>query len=200
MKIALYFGSFNPIHNGHLIIANHIQQEEDYNEIWFVVSPQNPFKNENSLLNANHRYHLLQLAIEGEKNLKATNIEFKLPKPSYTVNTLIYLKEKYPNHQFDILLGSDGFQNILKWKNSDFIIKNYKFIIYKRPGFLINNDIKADIKEIEGPELIISSTLIRKLISENKSIRYLVPEIVNEEIKTMGYYKLSKKETKKQTD
>jgi nicotinate-nucleotide adenylyltransferase len=197
MKIALYFGSFNPIHIGHLIIANHILQEENYHELWFIVSPQNPFKNENNLLNANHRYHLLQLAIEGENNLKASNIEFKLPKPSYTVNTLIYLKEKYPKHQFDILLGSDGFQNIEKWKNSDFIIKNYKFIIYKRPGFLINNEIKADIKQIEGPELIISSTLIRKMISENKSIRYLVPDIVNEEIKTMGYYGLSKKETKK---
>jgi nicotinate-nucleotide adenylyltransferase len=200
MKVALYFGSFNPIHNGHLIIANHILQEEGYNEIWFVVSPQNPFKNENNLLNANHRYHLLQIAIEGENNLKVCNIEFKLPKPSYTVNTLIYLKEKYPKHLFDILLGSDGFQNILKWKNSDFIVSNYKFIIYKRPGFLINSEIRANIKEIEGPELIISSTMIRKLISENKSIRYLVPDMVNEEIKTMGYYKFSKIETKKQTD
>lgn len=200
MRVVLYFGSFNPIHNGHLIIANHTLQVENYNELWFIVSPQNPFKNENSLLNGNHRYHLLQLAIEGENNLKVSNIEFKLPKPSYTVNTLVYLKEKYPKYQFDILLGSDGFQNILRWKNSEFIIKNYKFIIYTRPGFLINNEINADIKVIEGPELIISSTLIRKLVSENKSIRYLVPDVVNEEIKTRGYFNKSKKVTKEQTD
>ena len=142
----------------------------------------------------------MQLAIEGESNLKASNVEFKLPKPSYTVNTLIYLKEKYPNHQFDIVLGSDGFQNISKWKNSDFIINNYKFLIYERPGFEINNEASADVKVIVGSQLYISSTHIRKLIRENKSIRYLVPDLVNEEIKARGYYVDSKKETKKQTN
>ncbi len=196
MRVALYFGSFNPIHHGHLIIANQIVEQENYNELWFIVSPQNPFKNESSLLNANHRYHLLQLAIEGENKLKASNIEFKLPKPSYTVNTLVYLKEKYPNHQFDIVLGSDGFQNIKKWKNSSFILENYKFIIYKRPGFEIINDTEAEIKEIIGPQLLISSTHIRELIEKNKSIKYLVPDIVNDEIKARGFYKASKKETK----
>lgn len=200
MKIALYFGSFNPIHHGHLIIANEIVQQEDYHELWFVISPQNPFKNENNLLNANHRFRLLQLAIEGENKFKASNIEFKLPKPSYTVNTLVYLKEKYPNHQFDIVLGSDGFQNITKWRNSDYIIKNYKFLIYKRPGFEITNEIGANVKEIIGPQLLISSTHIRKLIAENKSIKYLVPDLVNEEIKARGYYSDSKKETKEQTN
>ena len=196
MRVALYFGSFNPIHHGHLIIANQIVEQENYNELWFIVSPQNPFKNESSLLNANHRYHLLQLAIEGENKLKASNIEFKLPKPSYTVNTLVYLKEKYPNHQFDIVLGSDGFQNIKKWKNSSFILENYKFIIYKRPGFEIINDTEAEIKEIIGPQLLISSNHIRELIEKNKSIKYLVPDIVNDEIKARGFYKASKKETK----
>jgi nicotinate-nucleotide adenylyltransferase len=200
MKVALYFGSFNPIHHGHLIIANEILQQENYHELWFVVSPQNPFKNENNLLNANHRFQLVQLAIEGESKLKASNVEFKLPKPSYTVNTLIYLKEKYPNHQFDIVLGSDGFQNISKWKNSDFIINNYRFLIYERPGFEINNEASADVKVIVGSQLYISSTYIRKLIRENKSIRYLVPDLVNEEIKARGYYVDSKKETKKQTN
>jgi nicotinate-nucleotide adenylyltransferase len=197
MNIALYFGSFNPIHHGHLIIANEIMQQENYQELWFVVSPQNPFKNENNLLNANHRFHLLQLAVEGEYKLKASNIEFKLPKPSYTVNTLVYLKEKYPNHQFDIVLGSDGFQNIIKWKNSAFIIENYKFLIYKRPGYDVNNEAMANIKIIEGPQLYISSTHIRKLIEEQKSIKYLVPDLVAGEIKARGYYNLSKKETKK---
>ena len=197
MNVALYFGSFNPIHHGHLIIANEIMQQENYQELWFVISPQNPFKNENNLLNANHRFHLLQLAVEGEYKLKASNIEFKLPKPSYTVNTLVYLKEKYPNHQFDIVLGSDGFQNIIKWKNSAFIIENYKFLIYKRPGYDVNNEAMANIKIIEGPQLYISSTHIRKLIEEQKSIKYLVPDLVAGEIKARGYYNLSKKETKK---
>jgi nicotinate-nucleotide adenylyltransferase len=200
MKVALYFGSFNPIHHGHLIIANEILQHENYHELWFIVSPQNPFKNENNLLNANHRFQLVQLAIEGESKLKASNIEFKLPKPSYTVNTLVYLKERYPNHQFDIVLGSDGFQNISKWKNSDFIIKNYKFLIYKRPGVEIINNADANIKEIVGPQLYISSTHIRKLIEENKSVRYLVPDLVKEEIKARGYYVHSRKEAKKQAN
>jgi nicotinate-nucleotide adenylyltransferase len=193
MNVALYFGSFNPIHHGHLIIANEIMQQENYQELWFVISPQNPFKNENNLLNANHRFHLLQLAVEGEYKLKASNIEFKLPKPSYTVNTLVYLKEKYPNHQFDIVLGSDGFQNIIKWKNSAFIIENYKFLIYKRPGYDVNNEAMANLKIIEGPQLYISSTHIRKLIEEQKSIKYLVPDLVAGEIKARGYYNLSKK-------
>lgn len=192
MKIALYFGSFNPIHHGHLIIANQIVEQENYNELWFVVSPQNPFKNEKNLLNANHRYHLLQLAIEGESKLKVSNIEFKLPKPSYTINTLVYLKEKFPGHEFDIVLGSDGFQNIKNWRNASFILKNYKFIIYKRPGFEIVNDTEAEIKEIVGPQLLISSTYIRGLLEKNKSIKFLVPDIVNDEIKARGFYNLSK--------
>jgi len=192
MKIALYFGSFNPIHHGHLIIANQIVEQENYNELWFVVSPQNPFKNEKNLLNANHRYHLLQLAIEGESKLKVSNIEFKLPKPSYTINTLVYLKEKFPSHEFDIVLGSDGFQNIKNWRNASFILKNYKIIIYKRPGFEIVNDTEAEIKEIVGPQLLISSTYIRGLLEKNKSIKFLVPDIVNDEIKARGFYNLSK--------
>lgn len=197
MNIALYFGSFNPIHHGHLIIANQIIQQENYHELWFVVSPQNPFKAENNLLNANHRFQLLQLAVEGETKLKVSNIEFKLPKPSYTVNTLIYLKEKYPSHQFDIVIGSDGFQNLSKWKNSDFIIKNYKFVVYQRPGFEIRNSINANLKEVSGPQLLISSTHIRKMINENKSIKYLVPDLVNDEIRAKKYYCFSKKQTEK---
>ena len=118
MKIGLYFGSFNPIHTGHLIIASHVSNYTDLQEIWFVISPQNPFKKSSSLLNENHRKFLVDLAIEGEDKLKSSNIEFKLPKPSYTVDTLLYLNEKYPKHEFSIIIGSDSYLNIEHWKNN----------------------------------------------------------------------------------
>jgi nicotinate-nucleotide adenylyltransferase len=189
MKIALYFGSFNPIHHGHLIIANHIVNTGIVDEVWLVVSPQNPFKNSAVLLNENHRLHLVQLSVEGEPKLRASNIEFKLPKPSYTVNTLSYLGEKYPSHQFSILLGSDGFQNINKWHNAPVILKSYPLLVYKRPGFEITETFGANVNLLEAPLLQISSTHIRKLIKEGKSIRYLVPDIVAEEIARQYYYK-----------
>lgn len=189
MRIALYFGSFNPVHNGHLIIANHILQHTDAVQVWFVVSPQNPFKQSSGLLNEYNRLHLINLAIEGEKNLKASNIEFNLPKPSYTINTLAYLQEKYPKHDFIILMGSDSFQNIAKWKNADVILKNYKIYIYCRPGFEIKDTRGSNIKIIDAPLLQISSTHIRELIKSNKSIRYLVPDIVMEEILKARYYR-----------
>lgn len=188
MKIGLFFGSFNPIHTGHLIIANHIAMTTDLDEVWFVVSPQNPFKKPGSLLNEHHRLHLIQLAIEGEIKLRASNIEFKLPRPSYTIDTLIYLKEKYPRHVFSIIIGSDGFQNIEKWKNAGVIIRNYPIIIYTRPGFAINNTGSANISIANAPLLEISSTHIRYLIKTGKSIRYLVPDIVKEEIERNMYY------------
>lgn len=189
MKIALYFGSFNPVHNGHLIIANHVLEHSDVEQVWFIVSPQNPFKQTNNLLNEYHRLHLVNRAIEGEKNLKASNIEFTLPKPSYTINTLAYLQEKYPEHQFVILMGSDGFQNIHKWKNADIILKNYPLYIYKRPGFEITDTHDAKLKILDAPLLQISATHIRELIKNGKSIRYLVPDVVMEEIIKGGYYK-----------
>ena len=188
MKVGLYFGSFNPVHNGHLIIANHIKQTEDLSAVWFIVSPQNPFKKENTLLNVNHRIHLIQLSIEGEQGLVVSNIEVKLPKPSYTINTLIYLKEKYPNFEFKIIMGSDGFQNIDKWKNAKEIISDYSFLIYLRPEHNIINHEFAKFKIIEAPLLLISSTHIRNLIKNKKSIRYLVPDVVKEEIERCGYY------------
>src|SRR3989339_302073 len=121
MKIGLYFGSFNPIHTGHLIIASHVLNETDLQQVWFVVSPQNPFKQEHSLLNEYHRLHLVQLAVEEDTRLRASDIEFKMPKPSYTIDTLVYLKEKYPQHQFTIIMGSDSFQNLPKWKNASLL-------------------------------------------------------------------------------
>ena len=189
MKIGLYFGSFNPIHIGHLIIANHLTNHTDLQEVWFIVSPQNPFKNANSLLNENHRLNLIKTAIEGETRLRASNVEFKLPKPSYTINTLTYLAEKYPNHEFVLIMGSDGFQNLPQWKNGETILKNYPIYIYKRPGFDIINNFNADISVMDAPLLDISSTRIRDLIAKGKSIRYLVPDSVKDEIERNHYYR-----------
>lgn len=194
MKIGLYFGSFNPIHTGHLIIANHILNETELNKIWFIISPQNPFKHTDSLLNEYDRFHLLQKAIEDDFRLKASDIEFSLPKPSYTVHTLAYLGEKYPEHEFSIIMGSDSFQNLGKWKNAEVIVSNYPILVYKRPGFEINNSLNARLQVMDAPLLEISATHIRELIKAGKSIKYLVPQSVEEEISAGGYFnKLQKK-------
>lgn len=189
MKIGLYFGSFNPVHVAHLIIANHILNETDIEKIWFVVSPQNPFKTETGLLNEYHRLHLVKLAIENDGRMKASDIEFGLPKPSYTVNTLAYLAEKNPEHQFCIIMGSDSFQNLNKWKNYEVIIKNYPIYVYNRPGFEVNNTINADMHIVDAPLLQLSATQIRKYAREGKSLRYMVPDKVLEEIEKGNYYK-----------
>ena len=190
MKIGLYFGSFNPVHIGHLIIASHAVNETDLNQVWFVVSPQNPFKQSSSLLNEYHRLHLIKSAIEGENNLRASNVEFALPRPSFTVDTLAYLKEKFPTYDFSLLMGSDGFKNLDKWKNFENIIKNHPIYIYKRPGFEITETHGAKINILEtAPLLEISSTKIRELIKKRKSIRFLVPDVVKNEIELAGYYR-----------
>jgi nicotinate-nucleotide adenylyltransferase len=190
MKIGLYFGSFNPIHVGHLIIANHITNNTNLQEIWFVVSPQNPFKNTASLLNEQHRFNMVKLAIEQETKFKASNVEFKLPKPSYTADTLIYLTEKHPKHEFHIIMGSDSYQNLEKWKNYLYIKNNFNIIVFPRPSFPITAKEK-NVTIVEAPLLEISSTLIRKNIKEKKSIRYLVTDIILEEIEKKQYYKSS---------
>ncbi|MEY4336547.1 MAG: hypothetical protein RLZZ45_1466 [Bacteroidota bacterium] len=190
MKIGLYFGSFNPIHNGHLIIAQHFLEETDLEKIWFVVSPQNPFKQNHSLLNEYHRLFLVQKAIEGESNMKAVDIEFSLPKPSYTIDTMTYLEEKYPEHQFCIIMGSDSFQNLEKWKSGSLIMTRYPIYIYVRSGFEVDQKkITENIVVLKAPLLDISASLIRKKIGEGKSVRYLIPDSVNEEIVNAGYYK-----------
>jgi nicotinate-nucleotide adenylyltransferase len=189
MKIGLYFGSFNPVHSGHLIIANHVANEGIVDQVWMVVSPHNPLKKENGLLNEYHRLHLIQLAIEGDTRLKASDIEFKLPRPSYTIDTLIYLKEKYPQHQFSIVMGSDGFQNLHKWKNFQTLVRDYEFIIYNRPGFTISETHGARLAILQAPMLDISATAIRLLIKEKKSVRYLLPEPVRKEIEENHYYR-----------
>jgi nicotinate-nucleotide adenylyltransferase len=190
MKIGLYFGSFNPIHHGHLLIASYVLQQTTLQQVWFVVSPQNPLKPAASLLNEYHRFHLVRLAIEGAKDLRASDIEFRLPKPSFTANTLAYLQEKYPSHEFSIIMGSDSFQNLSKWKNADWLLRNYPVYVYKRPGHLTLPVYEGakEIHELAAPLLPISSTGIRKNIREAKSIRYLVPEAVREEIERNRYY------------
>ena len=189
MNIGLYFGSFNPIHIGHLIIGSHIANNTDLDEVWFIVSPQNPLKESSSLLNEQHRYSLVKLAVEDEKKLKASNVEFSMPKPSYTIDTLIYLTEKYKQHHFTLIIGSDSFLNFRKWKNYKQIILNYNILVYPRPGFSVGKELPETIKEIDAPLIEISSTQIRKYIKEKKAIRYLVTDKVMEEIELKGYYK-----------
>lgn len=189
MKIGLYFGSFNPVHVAHLIIANYVLNETDIEKVWFVVSPQNPFKQENSLLNEYHRLHLVRLATEDDSRIKASDIEFTLPKPSYTTATLAYLAEKYPEHQFCIIMGSDSFQNLDKWKNYEVIVKHYPVYVYKRLGFEIVNSLEANLHELDAPLLQLSATQLRKYIREGKSVRYMVPDKVLEEIQRGGYYR-----------
>ncbi|HEU4472951.1 MAG TPA: nicotinate (nicotinamide) nucleotide adenylyltransferase [Flavisolibacter sp.] len=193
MQIGLYFGSFNPVHAGHLIIASHVLNETGLNQVWFVISPQNPFKEAASLLNEYDRFHLVQKAIEGDNRMKASDIEFSLPKPSYTIHTLAYLKEKYPQHQFSIIMGSDSFQNLGKWKNAAVIARDYQVIVYERPGFKIENQLNANIRPMKAPLLEISATHIRQLIKEGKSIRYLVPAAVEDEIISLGLFRKNQK-------
>ena len=190
MKIGLYFGSFNPIHTGHLIIANHVINFTNMNQVWLIISPQNPQKPSHTLLNEYHRLHLVQKAIEDNPKLKASDIEFRLSKPSYTIDTLIYLEEKYPKHNFSIIMGSDSFQNINNWKNAEVLKKNYSFIIYERPGFEMDKNIENEkVKILNAPLLEISATAIRNNIKAGKSIQYIVPDAVNKEIIENGYYK-----------
>ncbi len=188
MKIGLFFGSFNPVHTGHLIIANHIANNTDLDQIWFVVSPQNPLKKSNYLLHEQQRKRLIDLCIEGEKKLRTSNVEFKLPKPSYTIDTLIYLEEKYPKHTYTVIIGSDSFCNIKRWKNYEVLLKNYSILIYERPGFKAEEIKETHIILLKAPLLEISSTHIREMLKKKKSIRYLVPDVVQKEIEIHQYY------------
>ena len=188
MKIGLYFGSFNPIHHGHLIIASHVVQNTNLDQVWFVVSPQNPLKASAGLLNEYHRLHLVHLAIEGMDRLKTSDIEFHLPRPSFTIDTLTYLSEKYPQHKFSVLMGSDSYQNLPKWKNFELILSNYALYVYLRPKYEMPNPLPAGTQVVKAPLLEISATHIRHNLLNHKSIRYLVPDKVLEEIDRNRYY------------
>jgi len=190
MKIGLFFGSFNPVHMGHLIIASYFSENTDIDHVWFVVSPQNPFKNKTSLLDEKHRLYMVNLAIEDNYKLQASNIEFHLPRPSYTIDTLAYLKEKYPEHKFVLIMGSDNLASFHKWKNFGQILENHPLYIYLRNEAdkpLVN--IGGDIRFFDVPLLDISSTYIRDCINAGRSVRYLVPDKVWQHLEEMRFYK-----------
>ncbi len=189
MHIGLYFGSFNPIHIGHLIVANHVVENVDIDKVWFVLSPHNPLKDADSLLNEYDRLHLVELAIKDNNKFRASNVEFHLPKPSYTIDTLTYLKEKFPLEQFSVIMGSDSFSNIQRWKNYEALLANYNIIVYDRPGFDITDTYGAKLTRLQAPLLEISSTFIRKQVKANKSIQYLMPDAVCKYIEDNRYYK-----------
>ena len=199
-RIGLFFGSFNPIHVGHLILCNHLAEHTDLTEIWLVISPHNPFKEKSSLLNDIHRLTLVRLATEDSPKLKASNIEFDLPKPSYTVQTLAYLKEKHPEHQFSLIMGEDNLRGLHKWKNVDQIIQNHAIYVYPRIRTVQEEgqDISdkpheslsgADFRFIDGPILALSASLIRKNIREGKSVKYLLTPEVEEYVDEMHFYR-----------
>lgn len=189
MKIGLFFGSFNPIHHGHLIIANYLVEHTSLDKLWFVVTPHNPHKEKKSLANDFDRLHLVNIAIEGDERIEASDIEFKLPKPSYTVDTLAHLTEKYPNNEFVLIMGGDNLKSFHKWKNHEAILKNHEVYVYKRPNYeggeLTDH---PKIKIVDAPEMQISSSFIRKSLKEGKSIRYLVPQNVEKEVLKMPFY------------
>ena len=188
-KIGLYFGSFNPIHIGHLIIAEQILTNSDLKEIWFVISPHNPLKERHSLLNDHHRLALVRVAIDDNPAFRACDIEFNLPKPSYTIHTLVNLESKYPNYQFCLIMGSDNLNVITKWFNYEQILDNYNIYVYPRPGFDGGEFSKHhNIIWVDAPLIEISSSYIRNSIASGKQVRYLLPPKVNEYIEEMHFY------------
>lgn len=189
MKVGLFFGSFNPIHIGHLIIANIMVEQTDLDRSWFVVSPQNPFKKKNSLLHEFDRYDLVRTAIHDNFNLEVSDVEFQMPKPSYTVDTLTYLSEQHPEHEFYLIIGSDNLPSFHKWKNHEVILQRYGLKVYIRPGHekhpLFDH---PHVAVVDAPLLDISATYIRNLVKDGKSIRYLVPDAVEELVRAKKFY------------
>lgn len=190
MKIGLYFGSFNPVHNGHLIIAGYMTEYSDLDQVWFIVSPHNPLKLKHTLLQDYHRLSMVKIGIGDNRKLKASDIEFKLTKPSYTINTLAYLFEKFPDKKFVLIMGSDNLDSFPKWKNYEQILEQVELYVYPRKDAptseLINH---PKVKLIEAPLMEISSSFIRESIKNKKDVRYMVPEKVWDFIEEMNFYK-----------
>ena len=191
-KIGLYFGTFNPIHVGHLTIANHMAEHSDLDQVWFVVTPHSPFKKKSSLLDNNHRYQMVLRATEGYKKLKPSDIEFKLPQPNYTINTLVYLQEKYSDYEFCLIMGEDNLKSFHKWKNYELIIENHDIYVYPRiSDGKVNTLFKghSKIHKVDAPIMELSSTFIRKSIKDKKNIRPMLPEHVWQYLDEMNFYR-----------
>ena len=192
MKIGLYFGSFNPIHIGHLVIANQMVENSDLDQIWFVVTPHNPFKKKSTLLDNHQRLEMVYLATKDYDTLKESDIEFNLPQPNYTVNTLAYLTEKYPDKDFSLIMGEDNLKSFHKWKNYQVILGNHHIYVYPRisAGTIETQfDNHAKIHHVEAPIMEISSTLIRNSIKAGKNIKPLLPEHVWAYLDDMNFYR-----------
>jgi nicotinate-nucleotide adenylyltransferase len=192
-KIGLFFGSFNPIHIGHLILANYILENSDMDELWFVVSPQNPFKDKKSLLKDHNRLDMVQLAVKNYPNMRASNVEFSLPQPSYTIDTLTYLREKHPDYSFSLIMGEDNLNGLHKWKNADLLLKNYHIIVYPRifesekkdPEYLGHENISL----VKAPVIELSATEIRNMIKAGKNVRPMLPPEVFDYLDGSSFYK-----------
>lgn len=193
MNVGLYFGSFNPIHVGHLIIAQYMIQRDDIDAVWFVVSPHNPLKKKNTLLEDYHRLAIVKIAIEDEPKFKAEDIEFKMPQPSYTIDTLTYLKEKHPDYNFSLLMGEDNLHGFHKWKNFETILEKYKIFVYPRfdedPVEHLFKEHSSIVFCSDVPMMKISASYIRDLIANGKSARFLLTEKVNRYVDDMNFYK-----------
>ena len=189
MKIGLYFGSFNPIHIGHLAIANYILEYSELEQIWFVISPQNPFKEKKSLLKDFHRFELLYRAIEENDSYRVTDIEFKLPQPSYTIDTLAHITEKHPKHEFSLLMGSDNITSFHKWKNYEQILEHYSLYVYPRTNYKGSKfDQHKKVHFIHAPQIEISSSFIRNAIKEGKEIPFFMPTEAYNYMREMNFY------------
>jgi nicotinate-nucleotide adenylyltransferase len=190
MEVGLFFGSFNPVHVGHMILANHIVEHTSLKEVWMVLSPHNPLKPKTSLAKDHDRLHLLRLAIGENNRLRASDVEFSLPKPSYTIDTLVYLQEKYPQKIFSLIMGADNLSTLDKWKNYEILLERFKIYVYKRPGYDLGPYAdRPTVNLIEAPLLDISATFIRECIKNGKSIQYLVPDKVFEYLASSKMYR-----------
>ena len=188
-KIGLFFGSFNPIHVGHLIIANFMATQSDLKEVWLVVSPQNPLKKKSTLANDYDRLNLVRLAVDENLKLRASDVEFSLPKPSYTIDTLTHLNDKYPDKQFVLIMGGDNLATLHKWKNYELLLQDHEIYVYQRPSYDLGElATHSSVKIFDAPLMQISASYIRKCLKTGKSVEYLVSEAVFEELERSGLY------------
>jgi len=189
IKTGLFFGSFNPIHIGHLIVAAYMREFSDLDQVWFVISPHNPLKEKKTLLADHHRLMLVKTAIEDDPKFRVSDIEFKMPQPSYTIDTLTYLHEKYPDHEFVLIAGTDILRSFHKWKNYQLILKRYHIYIYNRPGFEKGDYANhPSINYFDAPLMEISSSFIRNAIREGKDVQYMLPPKVWDYVREMHFY------------